>query len=1320
MANACSVLTQLNSDEIAKHIAHFRAKTDTYMNNMFGTREAFVAMVDNSGANAEVKQAAKIAYDSTRALVMDAALTELAKLNYDTTNWDLGTLFSQLSYLSQRYFGHPLSPQTITGSGPNRMIAFYQRLTDIYKKRDDFKINPVEKAFLPLLAYAMKGDQNGRMYRFAKEVTGIHGKVEMQVAKIKQDIVQANNALVNHLANTFSRQVIKPEEYEEIIGKQGVNIITGKYGEIIYYSSRKNPTGGYLHKIQVVDGSETKEISDFDLSTQQILESIINHFSVRFLNEVLTGEQRYVVWSNMGEGMNPKHLAWVEQKLQEFHSKKESAENGVYSKTELKRGDRNFHNLTLEDGTEIRYAMFRDVASATVDEITGEETIKYAPGERWSAYIVAHRYPGTKKWINYLSSKSQFASSDEDIVRDLEEKKVGKKHKVFRKGLNVDNHRGALRDGYWRAQGYRWFSAPMLSNGEADHSYRPGDWADFKYSEMSAKIQGALEGIPPNPLGSKYPHKNFLETIEAYRKIFEKIWNMLEYEAEYNNRELKELFGLKQWPNGTKSSWFMNIFTEAFEDPVKAAKKQAELLKMFTFTSPFWINFLTGELHTWESTMMKPKEVAYFPQMFTKSARIEQLQNAITGMDSRIRDARDGGATAEKIAELVEQQDSFKDQYQMLVDPTFTPDPTRLNPLSMRNPYGKHRSQWTDPSMRRKDENVIFDYINSAFANAERNKVLIRTVRDLADIYKANKKLPEDIYDWYIKRLKMAMGDDDVTNKVHLLGKDFDLSSGRVAEWLNKKYPGNTWNADDANRLIRHWRGLITSLALGPTTAMINRSQVINAMMTHGWHYYQRAVQALAPNSPKREEYLAILERIDVANVSHVFLEQLARMSELGPMHASGLKIPFLPTIPSLGPKGNITDLVRMMFADKNAKENFIENGLPGIDVYLQRIIINQTFRDANMRIAEKEKTLKEKLPEQMEKGKPLLDVLDRSLQKRVSEVEREKIKAAREAFLDILMTPASDNTAENLTKKFRTLLGDVGDAHIRAMVNFKMTWTPDPNSEALFTVTQSEVYMRQVTALMELFAADDRGELASNDTKPIEITDVSGKTVFTVPSRFVSDRASEIAHNAIMNTMFGLDAINQGDAFLGAGSVINLYKSYTINQAMHDWNIISSFVKSNGHQGYLKAYLRMQKAMAQVMAEIQEGTKGVGYTKSKHETIDPDALRMARFMLTRGIASTLGPLSSFVPFLRQYVSSRNVMDIFAMTMGRGAETPLMPAMLTRFILKGLFLFWMDDDDRKTSPWTDAWNLFRFFAPASFFFPATLMQQWLTAGEKAL
>jgi hypothetical protein len=344
---------------------------------------------------------------------------------------------------------------------------------------------------------------------------------------------------------------------------------------------------------------------------------------------------------------------------------------------------------------------------------------------------------------------------------------------------------------------------------------------------------------------------------------------------------------------------------------------------------------------------------------------------------------------------------------------------------------------------------------------------------------------------------------------------------------------------------------------------------------------------------------------------------------------------------------------------------------------------------------------------------KMTLNSLKKEYARTKNSLQRRKIRQLREAFADLVMTPQGANNRHELEAKVKRLMGDVTENRLKMFVNWKLTWWFDESSKELFTFTESERFMRRQTAIMALLANASAGtlgkfskDLLKTDTTKYTYLDKGVERVVNVPSIFLTEDAKRIARNAVTNAMFGMSTLSLGDAFNGLGTQIFMYKSYPLQQMIHDYKIIRRYIDSNKNPREL--FTRVMKESVNAYKRFRSGVSYNEVINSKN--VDHEALKVLRFLTTR-VAFSIASVAAESVGILGYMLNRPIYKEVS-TMLRGGENPLI-GLAIRILVNGLLFASVDDDDFEGDMIDIGFDIARLFLPVFLTLPGSIAWQWM-------
>ena len=646
--------------------------------------------------------------------------------------------------------------------------------------------------------------------------------------------------------------------------------------------------------------------------------------------------------------------------------------------------------------------------------------------------------------------------------------------------------------------------------------------------------------------------------------------------------------------------------------------------------SRVWFDKETGNIRT-INTFMKKKEENYIPHMYEKGSIVfEQIPKQIMAMETKLSRAKQEGLD-ERVKEL---KSGIKTLKQLAMSYTEEDQSNSIVDLSSIA-HLKHITEWTDQTKRRKDGDIYHDYLSGMYRNIHRNEIIVDMLQSLHSLQKLGNKVPQGITEYLVNRVKLTFGDSD-TRAISITGKETghaDLAAklNQMPKWARG---GTSFTAKSAERFVKWLTTPTTMRFLGGSPALTNNTQLVNFIIQVG---FKTAAQAHKIMKSYPEKWKKIIQNTGVLNVLTMFSEVMLQDGDV-----NWNDFGFYPG--TIIPSGNMREFIRLL---AKGRDNFIKNGDANIDNFLRVLEAKSTGKT------------KEQLRELQK-----LDKLRHAL-------HNDKLKEKRGEFFDIFAL-GKDQSEKIIESRFKKLIGDVSDSKLKRMVSWKLSWWFDglvPGEEYL-TFTKGEERMRSMTIVMAMLDAQKRGMLNGS------LEDLENGKGYEV---FDTQLAIKIARDAVYNTQFGMTPPYIGEGFNGLGRAIWQYKQYPTLQMIHDYQIWKKFTDGNHSNG--DGIARIVKAIAQSTTMIYKKTIKGDKTATYDPTsqLDHEAIAMARFLFTRGMASLVASTIGLVPFLG-YILRKGGGVGFGML--RGAENPALGMVMRLAIWSSLFAMGADDDDR--------------------------------------
>lgn len=1174
-------------------------------------------------------------------------------------------------------------PSEYTIIASNKII---KSLVNEQKTKFGKLLTDIERQFLPVIFYALKSDPFGYIHRYIKKVSTIveesrsrYGKFTARYNEIYRNMQNGMmNILSDHIANDgiidYSWTMVDPKmSAEDILNRhEGVPGVFGNnMKEYIFLGSKKTDDGSIVHDVIDRESSERVELDYNEISIDEIKNGMYNKYAYGLVKEIMDGQTRYVKWS---DNPNPRQQEIISNIINEMSVVHQADPN------ELKKGKANVHRF-VEDGVTYRYIMVKDdpLTETTFEDAAFSGSLR----EGYTAFIISAT-PAKGKTIQYF-------------------KKSDKKLKKSVKSLET------TKDGFYRSTKWKQYAKRPDKYGKiSEYSSTEQAW-DFGTTKDTRMVNQPKNNMinfvgearaRTGAIEERIKYRNLWQAISVLRDLFVDVSrDMNNYAGNEKNKAVNWFQPIK----GTNKTRFEGIFSNWFEG--KDLQEMKSIFeRLFDIHSKYWTDE-DGNINTPNSSFTI-KSFNYFPRLYKSGVIDWTLDRTIEDMNNRLGDIEEGTQEYTDLQNQINeimltrakrtQDDNFINN---ISEELGIEDPGEYHKMTIaeKNVYTKHRSAIMDPMMSRSDPKVFEDYLNHVYYSFEKNNVMLSALETLGSL--ANNKIPKAMgkaaAKWIVNRTRAAMYDPNV--EANLFG--MDMSYGNVAKWMNRLIPGKReWDSKSAEKFINYTKGLISGALLGHNSALINRTQIINDIIPFGFKYLTLATKALEGGD--RSKWEAIIDNAGTDEITNMLFDILAQGSDIK-LRDAGLINTFV--LPFQIPTPALRDWLKMIARDRRS---YIENGMPEIDKQLSRIEIERINKlkneDERIRLKKQEIEDNFKRDKDRRKYESMMKLL-KNEESRLSGSEkgRRDIKQLRENFLDLLLADKENSNRKLLEARFKNILGDVERTRLQRMITWKLGWwfTGD-FGKSMFTFTESERTMRKQSVIMNLLVADTMGLLGSSKKK-IQLKTEKGEIV-EVEERFLTDDAIRIARNGVSSSMFGMSVIHQGDAFLGAGGQVMLYKTYPIQQMYHDWKIVKTFMKGGT---FLENTERLKNSMVYL---AQNWGKPFNPSDAK---ADLPALNVLRFVGTRTAMSFIGVGIESLGVLKYLIRSPLLKNMQSMV--RGGENPAFHIAIRLLVNVSIFAM-MDDDERDSKDLTEsAWNIMRLFLPVFLTLPLATANKYL-------
>ena len=1013
--------------------------------------------------------------------------------------------------------------------------------------------------------------------------------------------------------------------------KEAIGEISAKF-----MGSKKNEDGSLIHQFRYeYKAGEWKNftLTQDEISTEELRNAVIDAYSNKLINKLGNGQTRYVEWHSPAE-----HSGKTEYGDETTYDPELWQLVNIFSRAAIKNKNRwtspEFHYVT-KGGVTYRYVMIKQPEGRP-------------EGEVYKAFIVSHRTAKGEEqfYYNPVAEKGKKSRLKESAL------KTGKLHDLKSVGLE---------DGFVTSDYQREFGNHVGWDDELKtfivKDYKDKNYADFY--RMPVQPHPGLVVSKPGDSGA-IKHGNLWETLAEDRIILKDMADFIERKLKSQHKFLSSLL------QGGKESKLYKILKEVLPEERQAADIINNLVNMAHINSRVTVS-KDGTIYTPDGTF-ETKYQNYWPIIYEDHVYLNMLKEY---MDKILFDIENADETVD-VDKLKEEYAAYENMYRLKTnDYDSEAEKTRLT-IAQRNAHLKHRSKFTDPTQRRMDGEVLNDYIERTADGLVTNdymNMLLDVIYKLAKTATVTDKLPEHYIDIAINRVKMNTNDPTMM----IRGAEY-LSPQNVADGLNKvRVFGTGWRPQDVMDNVLRVKALITGALLRIPTAIINRTQVINIMVKIGLGSFMRVSKEI-----NKDMWQVLINRYGINDPLSWFETFLTSgggptsiRNDMGTFMFPGANIP-IPTRVML-------DYLTMA---KNNRRKAIQEGLPALDKALDQAEMDriQRIKSSPDRIAEKEFIVKQELPSwKLVKLNKQLNVLKREQKRTRSELHKRRIEELRENFLDLVLTPKESMNRKLLEAKIRKIHGDIGKVRLGRMVEFSLGWLPGlfQGLKGFLTLTEGEREMRQIAAVATLINYMENNLLsrAEGETEIKGVNNKGQEITVRVPNILLTQDAFNIARQAVKDTMFSMNANNLGDAFSGLGGIFGIFKSYTVNQMVFDYEVFKSFNRS-GKKHEIPGRI-MKAAYDMISMSNRKGT--VKYDPSA-PNVDHEAVQMLRLVMYRLLGTGVYETARAVSLMRIVKWIPQSHNVLRMT--RGMESPLL-GLPIRMAIRTLALAWADDEEEE-------------------------------------
>jgi hypothetical protein len=1186
----------------------------------------------------KLENAAFKAWKQFKDNLIDKLLRNGLKFSADLTLYNYREKIDQLKDTMQKLTGVPASPETIWKRvNPRRILAVSKILNstiNLQESRWGKKLPWLERALLPPIFFTMRIDPFGFIHKFILQSQNLLENTRRSSARFKASFEKTYADYMQSVRNVAHLLPYVSKEYVldglKIRGKDGI--------PYLFLGSQEDENQILTHKVINEQTGEEDTLSQNLLGHSDILDALTEKYVFELTNDILDGQVRPVVWVETADLPQLKEVI-IEGRMKLNNKKANSTAK------DLAKGIPEFHETTYR-GIKYFYAMAED----PVDN-------------RWKAVIVSYKDESGKRYWLY-NNKGEPINVD--------------------KRVSLSEIGGPFKDGWYKSKDYHTFGTrtraktgkPIWDSFERDWSF--SDLAGSKMTDPHPDLIHREVGARDVRLSSS----NLFTTIGKMRSIYNSIG------AEIDRVSKMEVDGLNQWLG--KDGKFRPAMEKVLGKG-EVADLFDQLGKIIGISGRFWFDN-QGNIHTPNSTFRMLKN-NYSPRVYDDVAINSMLDGAIEEMEGRLADMEaegltdvDIGPARQKLMEFQltrarrDENTALAEELEVQLAPVSGIGQQVLGQintreiLAQRAVHTKHRGEWTNPVLRKKDSEVHGMYLDNTFQALHKNRLMLIMLETLTRLAVAEPgSFNNDMYKWAINRLRVSFNDPDAIGGI---GK-WDYSYKTIAEKLNKLPGQSNHTAQSVRRQINHTKGTLSAILLGAGGALKNRTQIVNEYIKWGWNSLKETMAIVAGKDPlfTAERVQAIIDHVGIDEITNMFMDVMAAGGDITFADAALIGIPGTRIII---PRRAWFDFMNMI---RKGREQYIKKGIPEIDLALKRIEFNR-IENQHRRLQSKKEAVLAKIGKRDKvKIQRTMRMFEREERKLKSPSQVRTVQSLRENYLDLIMTPKEENNNRILRARFKKVMGDVAENRMKRIISWKLSWWFDSFAPELFTFTEGERIMRRQTAIIALINTANMGGLGRTDWRQ-EMAANRGKTVdvkvgeeikeVTVPDIFLSDAAIRVARNSVVNSMFGMSPVHLGDAFIGAGAHFGLYKAYPLNQMIHDWNILKTYMAGNVHKS--EAITRLKDVFINAGARAQAGIK---YDPTD-TSLDHEALQMLRFIGSRFAMSALSILLEQITIFRFLFRSPLMKQWSSMV--RGGENPAL-AIAMRLMINGLIWSFLDEDD---------------------------------------
>ena len=1156
------------------------------------------------------------------------------------------------------------------------------------------KITPFQRAWYPISIFP-RADRFGYISRLARKMKTLSDRQRQDTKDITKKYTahrKAAKLFIENLIDTGKLNInngamdgLNPRDglytvngeriilHKKVEGGYQVSIIRDKEGRNIV---EKDENGADI-PLNQVPYSELEKVflpqEELKSTTEDIKQALIQKYVDELVNDLSHGQTREVKFQTIPTGYKQREK-WKRESqdgiivtdiLDAMAEKK-------YTKEDKKKG-------LIPEGQDV--GDVKEEAEFAPDVYTQNVITKGADGVAQARTI---RYVMVKQGIRDKTGKILEHEKGDEIyhayILDVTTG-TGKNKKVFsvidKNGIEQKQLDSMKLDGFYKSDKHQF------------RGYKYGrSWVDMtKMKRQPNKL--SMESLPAQSKVGKGQEfrmgiKNFLKSHrEIYWEVQEKI-KKRDAEAtqflEKARNKFMDIYLPKMKPLA-ESEWDTLSSKQRAQDPEMrmfakrsgwvdyrkkelAEEKWNELLMIGNLEMFSWVDS-EGNIHT-PNSYFQSKQSNYAPALYRYGEAGRQIDVMIRDLSQQLDAAIDEGEIASlesALQSMMRIRDKHATQFK-------DKDGKEQVITDLKSVYTKERARFTDLANRRKDADVMTDYIDKLFRGLHRNILLAEVVDVMVKMDGwAKDDHQRGLMDWVVNTAKKSLNDPDYDATISLFGREVDLSNRNIANHFNKVarkfgYKGE-WDEESAQRFTLTINGLTTMRYLGIMPALGNRTQVVNNGIRWGFNNVWEAHKEW-----QDDDWQDVVAFTGVNNTVSMFNDVMLEGADATWSDAGMVTSPLIKLISggltSTVPTGNIFNFADLVRIGRNNFIAGISEGdnqgkmIQGISDKLVYIKSGKRFRGTAAEY----------------KGEA-----------------GERIEDLRKAYWDLIMGDETQE-AEVIEKRIKYLTDEVSDGTLKRMVAWKLSWAfgqkEGSTAAALITFTSGELALRSQTVVTALKFAQKLGLLGESKMveKPVTLADGTIKTM-KVDSALYSDRAVRIARAAVYSTQFGMSQVFLGDGLGGLGRTLGQYKAYPIQQIIHDNDILANWYDKKDRIGSIRRLFD---------TALKLNSHRLGLKLDPHArkpaiedlNLDRESVAVLRLLSTRMMASFLASLTEFIPAMSY--PFRLTLGFGGMGMVSSAEHPLIGMVMRVIMLAAVMSADGGDDDELN-------DLFRLILP---------------------